>query len=56
MATTAKIAKDIKLDKERRAKTPKLQCPIATVAGGAGARAPFCVNSAFAVCVFANSR
>ena len=26
MATTAKIAKDLKLDKARRAKTPKLQC------------------------------
>ena len=26
MATTAKIAKDIKLEKARKAKTPKLQC------------------------------
>jgi len=26
MATTAKIAKDLKLDKERRKKTPGLQC------------------------------
>src|ERR1035438_6745621 len=26
MATTAKIAKDVKLDKARKAKTPKLQC------------------------------
>jgi len=26
MATTAKIAKDIKLDAARKAKTPKLQC------------------------------
>src|ERR1035437_10064309 len=26
MATTAKIAKDVKLEKARKAKTPKLQC------------------------------
>ena len=26
MATTAKIAKDLRLDVERKAKTPKLQC------------------------------
>ena len=51
MATTAKIAKDIKLARRRRRKRRNCSAATATAAGAVAVRGRSCANTASAVCV-----
>jgi len=47
MATTAKIAKDVKLEKARKAKTPNFSAATGTAAGVVEGPARSCASSEF---------
>jgi len=56
MATTAKIAKDLKTEDRKDLGKAKFKSRAATAAGAAGGRVVFCASSRCAGCVSASSR